>query len=156
VQDALLRGIANIHRFQPGTNIEAWLMVILRNSFLSQIRAAKHETAHKALMYGEPIAAHPNQLGAVQLRELRQALTKVPQDQREALLLVAGYGYSYDDAARMCGCPAGTIKSRVNRARFHLRKLMQTSCATEFGPDERNVAVVAATLVGTPQLQQFK
>ncbi len=147
VQEALVRGLANIHTFQPGTNIQAWLMVILRNSFLSQLRARRHESAYKAFLYNEPTSSHPNQFGTVQLRELSKALANVPPDQRKALLLVFGYGYSYGEAASMCGCPAGTIKSRANRARGRLQKLMQAYSAAEFAPDKDHLAVVAACSV---------
>jgi RNA polymerase sigma-70 factor (ECF subfamily) len=146
VQDTLLRGIANIHSFTPGTNIAAWLMVILRNSFLSQLRARRKENAYKASQHDEPIAFRAPQFDAVLFRELREALTRVPLDQRKALLLVFGYGYTYAEAATMCDCPAGTIKSRANRAHVRLRELMQADPAAEFNPDKNQIAAVGAAL----------
>jgi RNA polymerase sigma-70 factor, ECF subfamily len=143
VQDALVRGIANIRTFRPGTNIQAWLMTILRNSFLSQLRMHRREIAYKASLHAEPIASHPNQFGAVQIRELGEALTKVPNDQRKALLLVYAYGHSYAQAAVMCHCPVGTIKSRANRARERLAQLMGAGAA-DFGPDQHVLGLVAA------------
>jgi RNA polymerase sigma-70 factor (ECF subfamily) len=155
VQDTLLRGVANIHSFQPGTNLEAWLMVILRNSFLSQIRAFRKEAVYQISVRDEPIASHANQFGTIQFRELQKALENLPKNHRKALLLVFGYGYSYAEAATMCACPAGTIKSRANRARLRLRELMRADSAAEFGPDKGDLAVVAAALVGAPQLQEL-
>ena len=74
--------------------------------------------------------------------QLAQALDALPANQREVLILVGGSGLSYDDAARICGCAVGTVKSRVNRARARLAKLLAINSAEEFGPD----AVVQATL----------
>lgn len=145
VQEALLRGLANIGSFQSGTNMEAWLFTILRNHFLTQCRQRKHDVAYKASLRAEPISTHPNQYSTVQIRELQQTLVDIPESQREALLLVFAYGYTYSEAAAKCRCPAGTIKSRANRARSRLAKLMHVDHVAEFGPAERDLAVIAAS-----------
>jgi RNA polymerase sigma-70 factor, ECF subfamily len=142
VQEALLRGVAKIESFQPGTNMEAWLLTILRNLFLTQCRRRRHETAYKVSLRTQRSSAHPSQFSAIQLGELQKSLASVPGSYREALLLVFAYGYSYDEAAAMCGCPAGTIKSRVNRARLQLSKQMHVDDVSDFGPAERDLAII--------------
>jgi RNA polymerase sigma-70 factor, ECF subfamily len=148
VQEALARGIANVASFQPGTNMEAWLIIILRNLFLTQCRQSKLDLAYKASLRTAPRSAHAHQYSALQLRELGENLVNVPEAQRKALLLVSAYGYSYEEAAAICGCPPGTVKSRVNRARSHIAKSMHVDHAAEFGPAERELAVIAATSSG--------
>jgi RNA polymerase sigma-70 factor, ECF subfamily len=145
VQEALLRGMAKIESFQPGTNMEAWLLIILRNLFLTQCRRRRHELAYRDSLRSQRSSAHPHQYSAIQLRELERGLASVPGSHREALLLVSAYGYSYDEAAAMCGCPAGTIKSRVNRARMRLSQKMDIDDAAEFGPAERDLAVIGGS-----------
>jgi RNA polymerase sigma-70 factor, ECF subfamily len=70
-------------------------------------------------------------------------LAKLPADQREALILVGASGFSYDDAAAICGCAVGTIKSRVNRARTRLADLLSIDSVDDFGPDRATRAVLA-------------
>jgi len=148
VQEALVRGIANIAGFQTGTNMEAWLLTILRNLFLTQCRQRKQDLAYKATLRTARSSSHAHQYSAVQMRELEESLADVPATQRKALLLVFAYGYSYGEAAAICGCPAGTIKSRVNRARMQVAKLMHVEDAGEFGPGGRDLAVMAASSGG--------
>ncbi len=155
VQEALLRGIANVASFQPGTNMEAWLMTILRNLFLTQCRQRRQDLAYKATLRTARSSSHAHQYSAVQLHELEKSLVGVPEQQRKALLLVFAYGYSYGEAAAICGCPAGTIKSRVNRARSQIAKLMHVDGADEFGPAERDLAVMAATSSGAMNQERF-
>jgi RNA polymerase sigma-70 factor, ECF subfamily len=154
VQDALLRAIASIDSFQSGTNMEAWLLTILRNSFLSQYRKHRHELAYKASLSAERGCSHATQYSTVQLREVQQALVKVPRSQRDALLLVSAYGYSYAEAAAICHCPSGTIKSRANRARVQLTKLMNVD-RDEFGPSGRDLAVLEAASSVAPRGHQL-
>jgi RNA polymerase sigma-70 factor (ECF subfamily) len=79
----------------------------------------------------------------VEFEEFRGALAKLPSDQREALILVGASGFSYDDAAAICGCAVGTIKSRVNRARTRLADLLSIDSVDDFGPDRATRAVLA-------------
>jgi RNA polymerase sigma-70 factor (ECF subfamily) len=74
--------------------------------------------------HAQTLQAPAEQLAHVEFGELRTALAKLPDDQREALVLVGASGFSYEEAANICGCAVGTIKSRVNRARTHLAQLM--------------------------------
>jgi RNA polymerase sigma-70 factor (ECF subfamily) len=82
-------------------------------------------------------------VGRVEFSEFREALAKLPPDQREALILVGASGFSYEEAANICGCAVGTIKSRVNRARTRLAELMSIDNVDEIGPDHTTRAVLA-------------
>ena len=125
VQETLLRALANIDSFQPGTNMSAWLFTILRNHFRSEYRKRRREVEDSDGHYAETLKSQPEQYGQVEYREFREALTQLPQDQREALILVGASGFSYEEAANICGCAVGTIKSRVGRARAALTTMIE-------------------------------
>src|SRR5450631_1589718 len=127
VQETLLRALANIDSFQPGTNMSAWLFTILRNHFRSEYRKRRREVEDSDGHYAESLKTQPEQHGQVELREFREALAHLPSDQREALILVGASGFSYEEAANICGCAVGTIKSRVNRARNRLADMLGLS-----------------------------
>jgi RNA polymerase sigma-70 factor (ECF subfamily) len=145
VQETLLRALANIHSFQPGTNMSAWLFTILRNHFRSEYRKRRREVEDSDGHYAETLKTQPDQIGHVEFREFREALAQLPTDQREALVLVGASGFSYEEAANICGCAVGTIKSRVNRARTRLAELMGIDNIEEFGPDQTTRAVLAGS-----------
>jgi RNA polymerase sigma-70 factor (ECF subfamily) len=143
VQETLVRALANIDSFQPGTNMSAWLFTILRNHFRSEYRKRRREVEDGEGHYAETLKTQPEQHGQVEFREFRQALKQLPADQREALILVGASGFSYEEAAHICGCAVGTIKSRVNRARTRLAELLAIDSVDEFGPDQQTRAVLA-------------
>jgi RNA polymerase sigma-70 factor (ECF subfamily) len=144
VQETLLRAIANVDSFQPGTNMPAWLFTILRNLFRSEYRKRRREVEDADGHHADTLKSHPEQPGRVEFEEFRTALAKLPDDQREALLLVGASGFSYEEAAAICDCAVGTIKSRVNRARTRLTGLLAINGADEFGPDQPTQAVLSA------------
>ena len=142
VQETLLRAIANINSFQPGSNLPAWLFTILRNLFRSDYRKRRREVEDADGNYAKTLKTQPAQSAHLEFEEFRVALDKLPQDQREALILVGASGFSYEDAAAICGCAVGTIKSRVNRARSKLSALLYVDGADDFGPDDTVRAVI--------------
>ena len=142
VQETLLRALANIDSFQPGTNMSAWLFTILRNHFRSEYRKRRREVEDAEGHYADTLKSQPEQHGHVEFREFREALSHLPADQREALILVGASGFSYEEAAHICECAVGTIKSRVNRARTRLAELLSIDNAGEFSPDEQTRAVL--------------
>src|ERR1700684_1310266 len=117
VQETMLRALAHIDSFQPGTNMPAWLFTILRNLFRSEYRKRRREVEDADGGYAERLKSPPEQLGAVEFEEFCEALAKLPPEQREALILVGAAGFEYGDAAAIAGCAIGTVKSRVSRAR---------------------------------------
>ncbi len=144
VQETLLRAIANIDSFQPGTNMSAWMFTILRNLFRSEYRKRRREVEDTDGSYAESLKSHPEQNSRLEFQEFRAALAKLPPDQREALILVGASGFSYEEAAAICECAVGTIKSRVNRARTRLADLLSIESAEDFGPDQSTRAIMAA------------
>jgi RNA polymerase sigma-70 factor, ECF subfamily len=123
-QEALAKAWRSRERFEPGTNLRAWLFTILRNEFYSHARRAKRETQWDADA-GERIPTPANaQEWAMSLSEMACALGGLAESQREALLLVGAGGLSYEDAAKICRTPVGTVKSRVARARVALSKIL--------------------------------
>ena len=124
VQETLLRAMTSINSFKPGTNMCAWLFTILRNFSRSEFRKRRREVEDADGSYVESLQSPPDQHSRLEFKELSDALGKLPLVQREAVLLVAAAGFSYEDAAAICGTAVGTIKSRVNRARQRLAELL--------------------------------
>jgi len=124
VQETLLKALSNIEKFDPGTNLRAWLFTILRNTFYTDTRKRRRENDGLSALAQQDSNMGPGQEWSVTLSSLKTALEQLPADQREALVLVGAAGLSYEEAADVCGCALGTIKSRVNRARARLLVLM--------------------------------
>lgn len=126
VQDTLVKAMANEHRFQAGTNLVAWLLKIMRNHFISEVRriAVRSEVAvnENAAAFG---ATPASQSDHMELKELERALSTLADEQRMAILLVSLEGLSYEEAAGVMGIPIGTIRSRVSRARQQLRQELE-------------------------------
>lgn len=137
VQETLAKAWAKQKSFTYGTNLKAWLFTIARNEFYSHARKLGREvqdTGEVDTLSTGGFGMRPAQESSLGLRELREAMARLPQSQREALVLVGVSGHSYDEAAEMCRCPAGTIKSRVNRARSRLQELLDPPCEYPDGP----------------------
>ena len=126
VQETLLKAWAARKRFQAGTNMRAWTFIILRNLFLSQMRRARFKGEWDDVTAAKILAAPASQDRHVELGDMQRALMQLPQPQREALILVGAGGFAYEEAAQICGCAVGTIKSRVARGRVALEALMES------------------------------
>ena len=140
VQETVMRAMANINTFTPGTNMAAWLFTILRNLFRSQYRKRRREVEDPDGSYVASLKLPPEQFGRLEFKELIEALAKLPEVQREALLLVAGSGFSYDETAAICDVAVGTIKSRVSRARQLLAEVLVIGSPANFGLDRATPA----------------
>jgi RNA polymerase sigma-70 factor, ECF subfamily len=136
LQATLLRGLENLDKFQPSTNMQAWLFTILRNQFYTDIRKSRREVDDPDGALAGKLAVMPEQGARLDFADMKTALTKLNIEQREALLLVAAEGVSYEEAAQICGTNIGTIKSRINRARARLAELMLLSPEEDLGPDK--------------------
>ena len=134
VQEALLRAITNIQSFKGG-NMTAWLFTILRNNFLNEYRKSRHEVSDAEGYFVATMTSQPDQEAHLWLAEFRSALARLPHEQREAVVLVGGAGLSYEEAARLCRCAVGTMKSRAFRARARLAELMGLDSPQDLGPD---------------------
>ena len=134
VQETIVRALSNIDRFQPGTNLRAWMFTILRNQFHTAYRKRRREVEDADGLMAARLSTIPEQDGHLDFEDLRWALAKLSAEQREALLLVGAEGFSYEEAAVICNTKLGTIKSRVNRARMRLAELMGYDGA-DVGPE---------------------
>jgi RNA polymerase sigma-70 factor, ECF subfamily len=143
VQETLLRALSNIDSFEPGTNMSAWLFTILRNLFRSEYRKRRREVEDGDGRFSASLKSQPEQPSHIEFEEFRAALAQLPPDQREALVLVGASGFSYEEAAQICGSAVGTIKSRVNRARTRLAELLAIEGARDMGPDSTTQAVLS-------------
>ena len=124
VQDTIVRALKAEHQYTPGTNMKAWLFTILRNLHVNTLRRNKirfDSIEEGALDY---FAVAANQESHLELQELKRCMTKLSNEHREILILVGASGFSYEEAAEICGCAVGTIKSRLSRGRQELYQLM--------------------------------
>ena len=125
VQEALLKAWAAQERFEPGTSMRAWTFVILRNAYLTDMRRNRFRGDYDEGVAERTLVAPPGQEGPLHLGDMHRALMTLPPERREALLLVGAGGFSYDEAAAICKCAVGTIKSRVGRARATLTRMIE-------------------------------
>ena len=125
VQETLLKAWTSQHRFVPGTNLMAWLFTILRNQFYTECRKRKREVEDAEGAEAAKIITLPSQEHGIELQKVWKILEKLPAAQREALLLVAGQGMTYEAAAELLGTQTGTMKSRVSRARAFLAESLK-------------------------------
>ena len=125
VQDTLIKAWTNRDKFEPGTNLRAWLFTILRNTYYTAAVRRRREVRDETGKYAATLSTGPTQDWSLAIRALQAALAQLPDEHREALILVGAAGLTYEEAAEVCGCALGTIKSRVNRARARLLKLME-------------------------------
>lgn len=150
VQDTVVKAWTNIDTFKVGTNMRAWLFTILRNTYYSDRRKAKREVPDVDGILTENLAEKPAHDGHMQMADFRRALAQLNDEQREALLLVGASGFSYEEAAEMCGVAVGTIKSRTNRARAQLAEMLghHEDEAMEL-TDDATMSVISASRVAT-------
>jgi RNA polymerase sigma-70 factor, ECF subfamily len=149
VQEALVKAWSHMDSFEPGTNMMAWLYTILRNEFYSTIRKRRREVADTDGLFAARLTSLPTQESHLDFQDFRAALFKLGDDHREALVLVGASGLSYEDAANICGCAVGTMKSRVHRAREKLAELLRVSPGNVLEQDRTWSAAVDAALTPT-------
>ena len=146
VQDTIVKAWTIIDKFQAGTNLRAWLFSILRNTFYSARRKTRREVSDSDGLHAARQATRPEHDGRLALNDFRAAFAQLPDEQREALVLVGASGFSYDEAARMTGVAVGTVKSRANRGRRRLAELLHLAEGEELEmTDPATLAVMAAS-----------
>jgi RNA polymerase sigma-70 factor (ECF subfamily) len=123
-QDAMMKAWDARSSFQMGTNMKAWTFMILRNQFYSEKRRSWRQSQLDQEAAERTLVAVDDPEAPVALDELRQGLAMLPPEQREALILVGAGGFAYEEAAEICGCAVGTVKSRVSRARRALHAIL--------------------------------
>lgn len=124
VQEAAARALTRANLYASGTNFRAWLFTIMRHQHIDQIRRHRHSIPLDELPPAQQPVSPAPQTGEVTWEELTDAIRLLGKDQRQVLTLVAGNGHSYEEAAAICGCPTGTVRSRLARARNKLKKTL--------------------------------
>lgn len=129
VQEATVRVLGAANQFRPGTNFKAWVFTILRNLYYNELQKSKRFVDHggtgDSFEFMSALAA--TQESSLDFRDFYEAFWQLDENHREVLMLVGASGLSYEDAANVCGCQVGTIKSRVSRARRDLRERLEAS-----------------------------
>lgn len=153
-QDAMMKAWDARASYQLGTNMKAWTFMILRNQFYSEKRRSWRQSQLDQEAAERTLVAVDDPESPLALDELRQALNTLPEEQREALILVGAGGFAYEEAAEICQCAVGTVKSRVSRAR---KALLATLEAGAYGRDGRaagdamrSILAAADRLSGNP------
>jgi len=122
VQETVLRALANLDKFQPGTSLKSWAFTIMRNTFCTRYGRGKREFVGTEDCASLQRSINAPQECAVRIQEFDRALARLPEHYRDAFEIVLMRGESYESASTLCNCPVGTIKSRVNRARLAILK----------------------------------
>ena len=140
VNDAIVRAISASQQFTPGTNFKAWIFTILRNLFYNEGRKRHSKfTSIDDLTVNEP-SIGASQEASLEFCDFRRAFWQLNADQREVLILVGASGLSYEEAAAVCGCRVGTIKSRVSRARSDLKRMLDDGTLATIRSDIKPVS----------------
>lgn len=134
-QDAMMKAWDARASYQMGTNMKAWTFMILRNQFYSEKRRSWRQSQLDQEAAERTLVAVDDPEAPVALDELRQALGMLPEEQREALILVGAGGFAYEEAAEICNCAVGTVKSRVSRARRALHATLERG---DYGRDGKS------------------
>jgi RNA polymerase sigma factor (sigma-70 family) len=125
VQSCLMRALTKERLWQPDTNLRAWLFTVLHNVHINDVRRSIREQG-SAIAGSAPVAlAQCEPSACLDLGDVERAIGKLPEPQRRVILLIGLEGMSYDEAAAILGVPAGTVRSRIARARNTLRKLLE-------------------------------
>ncbi len=144
VQDTLIKAWTNQEKFERGTNLRAWLFTILRNTYYTAAVRRRREVTDEDGAHAAKLSAAPTQDWSLAIKSLQAALQQLPNKHREAIILVGAAGMTYEEAAEICGCALGTIKSRVNRARTRLLRIMDVDEASDtFGGVDGSAALSA-------------
>jgi RNA polymerase sigma-70 factor (ECF subfamily) len=144
VQDTLIKAWTHRDKFEVGTNLRAWLFTILRNTYYTAAVRRRREVRDETGKYAATLTTGPTQEWSLAMRALQAGLAQLPDEHREALILVGAAGLTYEEAAEVCGCALGTIKSRVNRARARLLKIMDAEDASDAFAGETHLPAAAA------------
>lgn len=147
VQDTILKAWSNIEKFDPATNLDAWLFTILRNTFYSSLRKTRREVQDSDGVHAATLSVKPAHDGHLAMQEFQRAFDQLSPEHREVLILVGASGFSCEEASAMMGVAIGTVKSRASRARKRLAELLHLKDGEDMfsGTDGATQAVVMRT-----------
>jgi len=148
VQDAVVKAWSSFDKFEPGTNMRAWLFTILRNTFYSGVRKRRRDIADPDGVHTASLFEKPAHDGRLAMTDFMEAFNQLSPVHREVLILVGASGFSYEEAAEMTGVAVGTVKSRASRARLRLAELLQLDEGEELvGSDAATIAVMSRSAI---------
>jgi RNA polymerase sigma-70 factor (ECF subfamily) len=127
VQETLTKALGNLDKFEPGTRLKSWLFTIMRNTHYTRVKAAAREAPGLLDCASSRPISEATQDWSLRSKEVHAAIQKLPEHQREVLMLIGVLGVSYEETAEICDCAVGTVKSRLNRARAHVLELLDES-----------------------------
>ncbi len=144
VQDTIVKAWSNIDKFAIGTNLQAWLFTILRNTYYSSLRRTRREVADPDGIHAQGLFVRPDHDGRLAYRDFQHAFDQLSPEHREVLTLVGASGFSCEEAAVTMGVAVGTVKSRASRARKRLSELMGLADGEDAfsGVDQASMAVM--------------
>lgn len=144
VQDTILKAWSNIDKYTVGTNLQAWLFTILRNTYYSSLRKHRREVPDPDGIHASTLSVRPEHDGRLAYRDFERAFDQLSPEHREVLILVGASGFSTEEAAQMMSVAVGTVKSRASRARKRLAELMGLAEGEDVmsGVDQASLAVV--------------
>jgi RNA polymerase sigma-70 factor, ECF subfamily len=144
VQDTILKAWTNMDKFDPTTNLDAWLFTILRNTFYSSLRKTRREVQDSDGIHAAMLSVKPAHDARLAFNDFQRAFDTLSPEHREVLILVGASGFSCEEAAGMMGVAIGTVKSRASRARKRLAEILQLEDGEDMfsGTDGATQAVV--------------
>lgn len=149
VQETILKAWSNLDKFDPATNLEAWLFTILRNTYYSSLRKTRREVQDSDGAFAAGLFERPAHDGRLAMADFQRAFGQLSAEHREVLLLVGASGYSCEEAAGMMGVATGTVKSRASRARRRLAELLHLGEGEDIlsGTDGATAAVLSRSVI---------
>ena len=147
VQETMIRAWAARARFVAGSNMRAWTFVILRNLYRTEMRRNRMRGDYDEAVAERILVTEAGQEAPLHLSDMYKALMRLPPERREALLLVGAGGFSYEEAASICGCALGTMKSRVARARSALGEMLEAGTLADDDGELGGASTVAGTIM---------
>ena len=136
LQETYYKAFKNYHQFENGTNSKAWMFMILKNSFINDYRKSKREPYkldyEQIQNFYENVKSDRSQTNNLDTEyfnnlfddELTEAIDQLPTKMREVFLLCDLDGNTYEETAALVGCPIGTVRSRLHRARHLLQEVL--------------------------------
>lgn len=140
VQETLLKAWEHRASLRVPERLKPWLFTILRNAFYHSRRHARLEVEDADGTHSGRVGIGPAQSITTDFHDAMSALDCLPEDQREAIVLVFIHGMSYEEAAEICVCSVGTLKSRINRGRKRLADDLGLAAQNEFEPEPAHLA----------------
>jgi RNA polymerase sigma-70 factor (ECF subfamily) len=142
VQDTILRALEKDHLYERGTNLRAWLFTMMHNQYVNFVRRSARR-GQTIVVEKLTLATPAAQIASLELRDLESAIARLPEEQRETLLLIGLEGMKYEEVAQICNVPIGTVRSRASRARMGLRRMIEGETAHPRPAVRSDVVVLA-------------